>query len=45
MKAKISRVFFAAVCAALLAPCVAHADVDWTQFERTFNVKFRGYRG
>ena len=45
MKAKISRVFFVAVCAALLAPCVAHADVDWTQFERTFNVKFRGYRG
>ena len=45
MKAKISRVFLFAAYAVLLAPCVALADVDWTQFERTFNVKFRGYRG
>lgn len=30
---------------ALSAPCVVHANVDWTQFDRSFSIKVTGYRG
>ena len=33
---------FAALFAAF---ATAHADVDWTQFESSFNIRFPGYRG
>ena len=31
--------------AALSAVAMARADVDWTQFDRSFSVKLTGYRG
>lgn len=41
MMHKLSMAF--AVLFAIVA--TAHADVDWTQFECSFNIKFSGYRG
>jgi len=45
MKTNSRWVLRVAVSAALFVAIVARADVDWTQFECTFNVKFNGYRG
>ena len=43
----MNRVLFTPICAAaLLGAGVANADpVDWTQYERSFNISFPGYNG
>ena len=43
----MNRVLFTPICAAaLLGAGVANADpVDWTQYERSFNISFPGYAG
>ena len=45
MKTNSRWAFRVAVIATLFVSVAARADVDWTQFECTFNVKFNGYRG
>lgn len=45
MKTNSRWAFRVAVIATLFVSVAARADVDWTQFECTFNVKLNGYRG
>ena len=42
MKTNSRWAFRVAVIATLFVSVAARADVDWTQFECTFNVKFNG---
>ena len=42
---KVMHKFCMTITALFTALATAHADVDWTQFECSFNIKFPGYRG
>ena len=45
MASKVMHKFCMAFVVLFTALATAHADVDWAQFEYSFNIKFPGYRG